>query len=53
MIEKENAVRFLNDFALPCAEKIIEEYLDGNVPKHSWLAKKQIIPHNAGGQVDT
>lgn len=42
-IKKEDVINFLEDFALPVAEKIIGTYLDGSVPDHMEIAKKQLI----------
>jgi hypothetical protein len=35
-------VRFLNEFAIPCTEKIVREYISGKIPNHVKIAK-QII----------
>jgi hypothetical protein len=43
-MNKTQVVRYLNEFAIPCTEKIIREYISGNIPNHLKIAK-QII-HN-------
>lgn len=39
IIKKSDTLDFLNSFALPCAEKIIESYLHGIVPDHIEIAR--------------
>ena len=39
---KTQVVRYLNEFAIPCTEKIIREYISGQTPNHLKIAK-QII----------
>ena len=41
-MRKAQVVRFLNEFAIPCTEKIIRNYISGNIPNHLKIAK-QII----------
>jgi len=41
-MRKAQVVRFLNEFAIPCTEKIIREYISGQTPNHLKIAK-QII----------
>lgn len=33
------AVRYLNEFAIPCTEKIVREYMSGNIPNHVEIAE--------------
>ena len=42
-IKKRDAVNFLDNFALPVAEKIIGVYLEGSVPDHKKITRKQIL----------
>ena len=42
-IKKEDAENFLDTFALPVAEKIIEVYLESVVPDHKKICEKQIL----------
>jgi hypothetical protein len=39
---KTQVVRYLNEFAIPCTEKIIRKYISGQTPNHLKIAK-QII----------
>jgi hypothetical protein len=43
-MNKIQAVRYLNEFAIPCTEKIVREYISGNIPNHAELTK-HIIRH--------
>ncbi|MBW2605315.1 MAG: hypothetical protein JRE28_13555 [Deltaproteobacteria bacterium] len=43
-MDKTQIVRYLNEFAIPCTEKIIREYISGEIPNHLKIAK-QIIQH--------
>jgi len=43
MIKKQDAVNLLDNFLVPCAEKIIGVYLEGSVPDHKEIAKQQIL----------
>ena len=39
-IDKKDALKFLDKFALPCTQKIIEYYLEGVVPDHKKMAEE-------------
>ena len=41
-MNETQVVRYLNEFAIPSTEKIIREYISGNIPNHLEIAK-QII----------
>ena len=41
-MNKTQVVRYLNEFAVPCTEKIVREYISGKIPNHVKIAK-QII----------
>jgi hypothetical protein len=41
-MNETQVVRYLNEFAIPCTEKIIRGYIFGNIPNHVTIAK-QII----------
>jgi hypothetical protein len=41
-IKKVQIIRFLNEFAVPCTENIVREYISGRTPNHLAVAK-QII----------
>lgn len=41
-MNKTKVVRYLDEFAIPCTEKIIREYISGDIPNHLETAK-QII----------
>lgn len=38
-INKEDVIRYLEHFGLPCAGKIIQSYMEGHVPDHIGIAK--------------
>ena len=38
-INKEDAIKYLEEFALPCVREIIESYVEGQVPDHEGIAK--------------
>ncbi len=46
IIKKEDAKKFLNNFALPVAEKIIKNYMEGFVPDHMEIAKEILEANN-------
>ncbi len=39
VISSSDAERYIKDFAVPCAKKIIDAYLEGNVPEHNEVAR--------------
>lgn len=41
-MRKAQVVRFLNEFSIPCTEKIIREYISGQTPNHLKIAKRVI-----------
>lgn len=41
-MNETQVVRYLTEFAIPCTEKIIREYIAGNIPNHVEIAKHVI-----------
>ena len=37
--------RFLEEFAMPCAEQIVNVYIEGRIPNHLDIAGRQLKPH--------
>ena len=48
-MNKAQIVRYLNEFAIPITEKIVREYISGNIPNHVEIAKHNIRNLNPAG----
>jgi len=50
-INKTQVMDYLNEFAIPCTEKIIREYISGKIPNHIEIAKQIIRNLKSPGSI--